>query len=238
MRNSLASYGAIAVTLCLGFTLERAVRADSARSPQAHTSPHRTWGPTVRIGSVVGTVDTPEDSVTALGIVAAVGHRFGRLAFETESAAMEMQEQGPSSVRLGRGLSLGVLVRYDVARFSSKLVGPNTLLSVYVEGGAALDWLHWYEPAIDELARYVPADSRQSQGQAGFGISIDHRLSQPTGAPNRVAWHLGWRASAPLPEDPPPYACRGECRLAVQMPSAPSVAEGAVFFQSSLVFTW
>jgi hypothetical protein len=250
MRDSRTFRAALGVGVCLIFTGGAAARADSSRSNPAHSpahgdaflqvAPHQTWGPTVRVGTVVGTVDAAAVSATGLGLSLAAGHRFGRLTLEAELGVMNLQEQGPSSLALGRAEHLGLIVRYDVVRTTSKLAGPNTLLALFVEGGAAQSWAQWYEPASDELQRIVPRDTRRLEGQAGFGLYVDHRFSRPGSRADqgawRLAWHLGWRFAAPSPEEPG-YACRGACRLAPQKMPTENL-EGSVLFQSSLALSW
>lgn len=198
---------------------------------------YNTWGPTLRVGTVVGTVDAAATSATGLGLTLAAGHRFWRLTVESELTAMRLQESGPlSSMQLGRSERLGVIVRYDVVRTGSKLAGPNTMLAFFIEGGASQSWTQWFEPEADELQRIVPADTRRVEGQAGLGLSVDHRFVTSGGGVGHFAWHLGWRFAAPSPTEPG-YACRGACRLAAE-PMQTENLEGSVLFQSSLAFTW
>lgn len=266
---------AVALPLCLPFTAERPVRADSTqvasvpsviddteapyspisteRGPSALTpgkhgpafALHQTWGPTFRLGTVVGTVEAQRVAATGLGLAAAAGHRFGRLAVESEATLLRLQEQGSSSLALGSSTRLGVIVRYDVVRVGSKLAGPNTMLAMFVEGGAAKTWNHWYHPSARELARWVPEDVERLEGQAGMGLAIDHRITPRAGYPTRFAWQVGWRLAAPAPVEQP-YACRGSCLLAMPAPSAQAGDggmssaswEGSILFQSSLALTW
>lgn len=204
---------------------------------------HDTWGPTARVGTVVGTVEADVTAATGLGLSVAGGHRFGRLTVESELAMIRLQEQGSSSLALGQSARLGVIVRYDVVRLGSRMAGPNTMIAMFVEGGAAQTWNHWYEPAANELPRAVPLDTRRVEGQAGLGVAIDHRILQPAGFPNRIAWHLGWRFAAPSPVRDE-VACRGSCRIAATPMQASSGSgfassvQASVMFQSSLAFTW
>lgn len=275
MQHLRILVAAAALPLCLPFTGERAVRADSTqvasvpavaddrdepytptpmvRGPSAlPPSPygpafalHQTWGPSLRLGTVVGTVEAQRVAATGLGLAMAAGHRFGRLAVESEAALLRLQEQGSSSLALGTSTRLGVIVRYDVVRVGSKVAGPNTMLAMFVEGGAAKTWNHWYQPSARELARWVPEDVERVEGQAGVGLAIDHRISPRAGYPTRVAWQLGWRLAAPPPAEEP-YACRGSCLLAMPVPSAQvgegtgssASWEGSILFQSSLALTW
>jgi hypothetical protein len=245
MQHSVALRVALTLGACLAFTAASPVRADSPRDlgvADADTiPPHRTWGPTTRVGTVVGTVQTSEVTVSALGVAVALGHRFGRLALESELAAISLEEQGPSSLELGRDVRLGVIARYDAVRVTSRRSFPNTLLAMFIEGGAAQTWKHWFEPEPHERSRLVPLDSRQVEAQLGFGVSIDQRFARAGGSSGRVAWQLGWRiAGLPADHDAPAYACRGTCQLAgaAAPPADEDKLQGSLLFQSSLLFTW
>lgn len=243
MRDSKTLRAALGFVLWLIFTATPAARADSSRSTGSRRgdafaviAPHDTWGPSVRVGTVVGTVDAAAVSATGLGLMAAAGYRFGRLALESELMVMSLQEQGPSSLSLGRAERFGMIVRYDVVRTHSQIVGPHTLLTLYVEAGASQSWAQWFEPAAKELPRIVPRDTRRIEGQAGFGVSIDHRFDRHSSYPSRLAWQLGWRLAAPSLEEPG-YACRGSCRLSQPVMETETL-EGSVLFQSSLMLSW
>ena len=119
--------------------------------------------------------------------------RCGYCMPEAEYAWLEFQELGASSLSLGRGHRLGVLGRFDVLRLDSHVVGANSMLAVYIEGGAGVAWNGWYAPAYDEASRLVPEDSKNVEGIAGAGIAIDHRLQEPISFPRRIGWFLGWR---------------------------------------------
>src|SRR5690606_9267868 len=102
-----------------------------------------TRGQTARLGTVVGFLFHEHVDVTAVGLAAAAGHRFGRFTLESEYTYLSFQESGPSDIRLGAGHRLGVLARFDVLRIGPRWIGENSLLSVYVEGGAAVAWNRW-----------------------------------------------------------------------------------------------
>lgn len=230
--------------MCLGFTGQGVAWADSTRRPRSEhyvedpMAPHNTTGTTVRAGTAVGFIYGERIDVTALGGTVAVGHRWGRLALEAEYAYLGFQVKGPSSLALGDGQRLGVLGRLDVIRFGPQIVGGNSLLSIYVEGGAGVAWNTWYMPAYDEAARIVPGDSKRVEGQAGFGIQIDHRLQEPIGFPHRVGWFLGWRVALSPHETEPAVVCRGvSCTAAPSMPHD-RFTDRSMLFQSSLAVTW
>jgi len=230
--------------VCLGFTGRGVAWAESPRSPRSATyvedpmAPHNTTGSTLRAGSAVGFIYGERLDVLALGGTVAAGHRWGRLALEAEYGFLGFQERGPSSLALGDGQRLGVLARFDPIRFGPRIVGGNSLLSVYVEGGAAVAWNHWYLPAYDEASRVVPADSKRVEGQAGFGIELDHRLQEPIGFPHRVGWFLGWRMALAPHETEVASICRGvSCRPAPAMPHD-RFTDRSMLFQSSLAVTW
>lgn len=244
MKDSKSLRAAMGAALCLIFTAEAPARADSARVPLTQegvvdtAKPHVTGGPVFRMGTVVGGIEAAGTSATGVGISIAAGHRFGRLAVESELTLMDLEEPGPSSLSLGAAERLGLIVRYDVVRFTADSIGPNTLLGMSVEAGAAQSWAQWYEPGDREVPRNVPADTRRVEGQAGMGVFVDHRINSQGVALRRVAWHLGWRFAAPSLAEEPGYACRGACRMASQpMPTSAKI-ESSILFQSSLAFTW
>lgn len=230
--------------VCLGFTGPGVAWADGASLPGPHVeyvedpyAPHVTRGQTVRLGTVVGLLFEHVD-VTAVGLAAATGYRLGRFAIESEYMYLAFQEHGPSSVSLGDGHRLGLVGRFDVLRIGPRWIGANSLLSVYVEGGVAVAWNRWSMPAHDEPRRIVPPDTERVEGQAGFGVEIDHRLQEPIGFPKRIGWFLGWRVAL-APHDPAPAViCRGaSCRPAPVMPE-PRYTDRSMLFQSSLAVTW
>ena len=230
--------------VCLGFTGPGVAWADSPRPrrPDYYVedpmAPHSTTGSTVRAGTAVGFIYGERLDVLALGGTVAGGHRWGRLTLEAEYSYLGFQVKGPSSVALGDGQRLGVIGRFDAIRFGPHIVGGNSLLSIYVEGGAVVAWNHWYMPAYDEPSRVVPADTRRVEGQAGFGIQIDHRLQEPIGVPHRVGWFLGWRLALAPHETEVASICRGAiCRAAPMMPND-RFTDRSMLFQSSLSVTW
>jgi hypothetical protein len=133
---------------------------------------------------------------------------------------------------------LGVVARFDVIRIGPHWVGPNSLLSIYVEGGAAQAWNSWYTPDGAAMNRVVPEDSRRVEGQVGFGIMLDHRLQEPISFPHRIGWFLGWRLGLAPHATEAASVCRGvDCRPAPMMPED-SFTDRSMLFQSSLAFTW
>lgn len=202
-------------------------------------APHHTYGNTARLGTVVGFVYAERQSVTAVGLSTAVGQRWGRFALDAEYAYLAYQQRGPSDLALGDGQRLGVIGRFDVVRLGPQYVGGNSLLSFYVEGGADVAWNHWYKPAYNEAARIVPDDSKRVEGQAGFGVEIDHRLQEPIGFPHRIGWFLGWRMAFAPHDSEPASICRGStsCRAAPMMPED-RYTDRSMLFQSSLSVTW
>lgn len=201
-------------------------------------APHDTTGTAARIGTAVGFIYGERQDVLALGLTAAAGHRWGRVTLEAEYSYLGFQVKGPSGLRLGEGDRLGVIGRFDFLRLGPRIVGGNSLLSFYVEGGAAVAWNQWYEPAYDEAMRLVPEDSKRVEAQAGFGIQIDHRLQEPIGFPRRVGWFLGWRMAFAPHDSEAASICRGvTCRPAPMMPDD-RYTDRSMLFQSSLQFTW
>ena len=229
-------------TLCLTFTGSAVAWANPPTNPEDYVedplAPHNTTGSAARLGTAVGFVYGERQDVLAVGLTAAAGHRWGRLTLEAEYSFLSFQVKGPSSKQLGAGDRLGVLGRFDVIRLGPKIVGGNSLLSFYVEGGAAVAWNRWYEPGPTEPMRIVPEDSKRVEGQFGFGIQIDHRLQEPIGVPRRVGWFLGWRMAYAPHDTEAASICRGvTCRPADPMPRD-RYTDRSMLFQSSLQFTW
>lgn len=213
-------------------------KADWVDSPYA---PHVTRGSTVRLGTAVGFLYGEPVEAMVIGASAGVGQRFGRLAIEAELDVLSIKPREPSSLVLGNAERLGALARFDVIRIGPRYVGGNSLLAIYVEGGAAVAWNHWYEAAANQARTAAPADTKRVEGQAGFGIEIDHRLQEPIGFPHRIGWFLGWRLAVSPSPDAPDTACRGEsCRTVVAepMPSQDRFVARSMLFQSSLSVTW
>jgi hypothetical protein len=236
------------ICACLPFTGGAVAWADDAHRvdplKDAHyvedpLAPHKTTGTIARLGSSVGFLHNERLDALALGLVAAFGKRWGRLAIEAEYGIYELSEKGPSDLTIGDAQRLGVLARVEVLRLGSEIVGGNSMLAIYVEGGAGVAWNDWYMPdAIDANNRIVPQDTKRVEGLGGFGIMLDHRLQEPIGFPHRIAWFIGWRMAASPHEAEPAAICRGAtCRPAPMMPHERFV-ERSMLFQSSLSFTW
>lgn len=210
-------------------------KVDYVEDPYA---PHVTNGTTVRLGTAIGFIYGERQDVIAIGATGAVGQRWGRLTVEAEAAALQLTSNDSTDTILGNAERLGVIARFDVIRLGPHWVGPNSLLSIYVEGGADKAWNHWYLPTGNEAERMVPNDNSRVEGQVGFGIMLDHRLQEPISFPHRIGWFLGWRlAYAPHPTEAASI-CRGvSCRPAPMMPED-SYTDRSMLFQSSLAVTW
>lgn len=233
------------VCMCLAFTGSTVAWAESTTTPpRAATyiedpfAPHDTTGATARLGTAVGFIYGERLDVLALGLTAAFGHRWGRFALESEYSYLAFQPKGPARTSLGHGQRLGLVGRLDVLRFGSRIMGGNSMLAVYVEGGAAVAWNEWYLPAYDEPLRLVPADTKRVEGQAGFGIQIDHRLQEPIGFPHRIGWFLGWRIALAPHDTDPATICRGASCAAAPMMQHERFTDRSMLFQSSLSVTW
>jgi len=233
------------VIVCLGITGRGATWAEPAQVDWVEDpyAPHVTRGSTLRLGTAVGFLYDEPLEVLAIGGTLGLGRRFGRLAIDAELTVLSLQRLDSSNARVGDAERLGAMARYDVLRIGPRWVGPNSLIAVYVEGGAAVAWNHWSQPSAREPARAIPADEKRVEGQGGLGIAIDHRLQEPIGFPHRIGWFLGWRLAL-SPVSGPDTACRtvdASCRtVASPMPpaSSPSVVERSMVFQSSLSVTW
>jgi hypothetical protein len=226
--------------LCLGFTGAGTAWADESQDVWIEDpyQPHDATGAEVRIGSLVGILALDGQEYTGLGGAVAVGHRWDRLAIDAEYGYMTLTERGPSTYRFGVAHELGIDVRYDVIRLGPRIVGENSLLSVYVEGGGGTAWNHWYRPAHDEHSRLVPADTRRPEAIVGVGIALDHRLQEPIGFPHRVGWFLGWRVSMSPHQPMTASVCRGVSCRPVEMMDEERLVDRSMLFQSSLAFTF
>jgi len=212
-------------------------KVDYVEDPYA---PHVTNGTTARFGSAIGFIYGERQDVIAIGATGAVGQRWGRLTLEAEAAALQLTSNDSTDTVLGDAERLGVVARFDVIRLGPRWVGPNSLLAIYVEGGADKAWNHYYKPSASDAVteRMVPDDSSHVEGQVGFGLMLEHRLQEPISFPHRIAWFLGWRmAYAPHPTEAASI-CRGvTCTAAPTMPED-SYTDRSMLFQSSLSVTW
>ena len=243
------------VLVCLGFTGARVAWAEPAQQvprPDLYVedpyAPHNTTGSEARVGTIVGFLHGEPQSVLALGLTAAAGYRFGRLTLESELSFFNLETRGTimtplgpgdGDIHVGNGERLGALARFDVLRLGPHVVGPNSLLSIYVEGGAAVAWNHWSKPGANEASRIVPDDTKRVEGQLGFGFALDHRLQEPIGFPHRIAWFIGWRLAMSPHEAMMATICRGvSCKPVTMTDDTSSYVDRSLLFQSSLAFTF
>ena len=242
MRDFRRFRTARVVAVCLAFTGSGVAWADEARMPDFYIedpyAPHKTTGSEARVGTAVGFLQHEPIEVAAVGVSAAMGYRFGRLTIEGEYTYLGFQARGPDDTSLGAGQRLAALARLDVIRIGPRIVGENSLLSIYVEGGAGTAWNHWYRPAYNQTSRLVPNDTRRAEGQVGFGIALDHRLQEPIGFPHRVGWFLGWRMSMSPHQPMTGSICRGVSCKPVEMMDEDRLVDRSMLFQSSLAFTF
>lgn len=237
--------------MCLGFTGTHVAWADAAHDPRTASTdwiddpyaPHRTHGSVLRIGTVVGSVTDERLTATGLGPIVGLGYRFGRLGVATEYQYLMFQNHSPAdSTRLGNGHRLSIVGRVDVVRLDSRTVGPNTMVAVFVEGGAGVAWNDWWRPGAGEAARLVPADSKRVEGIAGIGIDVDHRLQEAVRFPKRIAWTLGLRVTGSPPATETATVCRSTetvCRTAPPMMSGDQgFVDRSMLFQSSFGMLW
>ncbi len=227
--------------VCLAFTGGHVAWADPATSDDiVPTAPKADNGSTVRAGTAAGFIYGAPSSVFALGAMLAIGQRFGRLGIEAEGMALGFAEREQyvtpwgatdGNVQIGSGYRLGAIARYDLVRFGPHVDrSPRSIVTLYVEGGAAVAWNRWSKPSSNEIgSRIVPQDTKRDEGQAGFGIMI---------FPHRVAWLIGWRVGLSPHQDVPMAVCRGTSCRAMTTPSDDSVVDRSMLFQSSLEVTF
>lgn len=237
----------VLAVVCLGITGSRVGWAEPAQLDLIHAdwvddpyAPHKTSGTELRLGSTVGFLHGEPLGVLAIGATAALGQRFGRFTVEGELSWLALQSTD-IGLRIGDAERLGVIGRFDVVRLGPRWVGGNSMMALYVEGGAALAWNHWDAQRFGQPMHIVPDDTKRIEGQVGFGMLLDHRLQQPIGFPHRIGWFLGWRVGLLPQQMAPEPVCRSAgtvCR--VSQPAAPDdePIERSLLFQSSLAFTW
>ena len=210
-------------------------------------APHDTSGSIASLGTMAGFIYGMPQQVTELGLVAGAGHRFGRFSIQAEAAYFDLQtvEQymtqiGVTSgdVGIGRGERVGLIARLDVLRFDSHLVGPNSMASVYVEGGGQIEWVQFTAPLDSGIQ---PDSYKRVEGVVGVGLMLDHRLQEPIGFPHRIAWFLGVRLAMSPHQPLDMTVCRSDSECArEEMPEtspAPPMDQ-SLTFQSSLAFTF
>ncbi len=171
--------------VCLAFTGSGVAWAQPAQ-PDFYVedpyAPHKTTGREARVGTVAGFLYHEPVGVFAVGGFAAMGYRLGRFTLEAEYTYLSFQLAGPEDTALGSGQRLAALARFDVIRFGPEIVGPNSLLSLYVEGGAGTAWNHWYRPggcrAESARARRYAATRRSGR--------VRHRARSPAAGTDRV----------------------------------------------------
>ena len=229
------------VVVCLAFTGGHVAWADPATSDDiVPTAPKADNGSTVRAGTAAGFIYGAPSSVFALGGMLAIGQRFGRLGIEAEGMALSFAEREQyvtpwgatdGNVQIGSGYRLGAIARYDLVRFGPHVDhSPRSLVTFYVEGGAAVAWNRWNKPSANEIgSRIVPQDTKRDEGQAGFGIMI---------FPHRVAWMLGWRFAFAPHEPMTGSLCRGVSCRSVTMTDNGDYVDRSMLVQSSLEFTF
>jgi hypothetical protein len=236
------------VALCLAVTGTTIAWADEShrvrdRWVEDPYEPHDTTGNEVRFGTLVAVLVVDGREFTGLGGMVSAGHRWGRVTVDAEYGYLEVTERGPSTLRFGAAHQLGVNLRLDVLRFGPRVVGPNSMAAIYVEGHAGrqhrvADPL----PEIEGSSRSRMHGGASNQLASGFGVMFDHRLEQPRGFPNRVGWQLGWRiVGTPRPLPDSLITCRGDECSAARMTSEPmrfGVTETSLIVSSSLAFTW
>ncbi|HEY1547396.1 MAG TPA: hypothetical protein VGG28_06230 [Kofleriaceae bacterium] len=210
-------------------------------------APHDTSGSTARLGTMVGFLYGMPQEVTELGLEAAAGQRWGRFSLEAELAYYDLEAvstymtplgETSGNVGVGRGERLAVLGRIDVLRVGSHVMGPNSMAALYVEGGAASEWVQ-FTSSLDDGLR--PDNSHRIEGVVGVGLMLDHRLQEPIGFPHRIAWFLGLRMMMSPHQEMDATVCRSDTICArEEMPGQADAGpvDQSMVFQSSMAFTF
>jgi hypothetical protein len=201
--------------------------------------PHDTTGTNLRVGSAVGYLIHDGRAYTAVGGALAVGPRIGRFTLEADFLYMDLSAPGPSTLHYGHAERLGIMGRVDVLRIGPRVIGANSLLAFYAEGGAARQWHNWSRPGDRDPQREVPIDGAIATAVVGFGLNLDHRLEQPRGFPRRVGWQLGWQLTSSRTKDPDPMVvCRGASCVAAPVHMREAGRDTALLVTSTIAVTW
>lgn len=183
--------GGAAALLLLLFTPAGEVRADEAQSvatgPEVRQTP--AWGPTVRVGTIVGFTEVATERLSLLGGQVAVGYRLGPVELEAdyESASiLELDDQRSANNERGERTRVGVSARLYVGRIGGR-GSSRSLLRFFAEAG-----LGQQELEVDERRR------SRNDAALGGGWLLDHRFRRRhRGLPfDYVGWHFGWRLAA------------------------------------------
>jgi hypothetical protein len=200
-------------------------------------APHVTDGALLSFGTIVGPLSIDQRKYTGIGPVIAVGRRLGRFTFSAEYDFLSLQQPDTGATQLGRAQSLAAVGRVDVIRLGPHIVGENSMLAIYAEGAIEHTAYHYYQPAITDAPRLVPADNGQDLAVFGFGTLLDHRLMHPRGL-SRIGWQFGWRlASTPRDQHDTMLNCVG-CLASQQAPMTSRTYDTALLVSSTLYFTW
>lgn len=230
----------LTLALCASFTGGKAAWANPATSDYIENpfQPHSTTGRIARLGSVVAQVYGEHQDMMALGVATALGYRWRRLSIEAEYSYVHFQDKSNETLPLGHGHRVGANARFEVLRLGSRMMGPNSMLGLFIEAGFGRGWNSWLSPVNDNRTRMVQDNNKRFDQTVGFGLMLDHRLQEPIGFPRRVAWFLGWRAAFSPHASEPVAICRGiSCKPVVVQPQT-KLVDTSVSLQSSLAFTF
>jgi len=248
MRNSVAWLA----TLCATFTGAGVAWADPTTADPEHPdfvedglAPHKTDGNEIRFGTMVGFLYNERVDTTAVGLTIAAGHRIGRFTLEAEADLFNLQSRQSAVDYTGNAERLALLARFDVLRLGPRIVGENSMLALCVEGGPAVAWNHWThalgasDASDADTITAAPSSSTRVEGDAGFGLLLEHRLQEPRGF-KRIGWFLGWRMAFTgrdaMDADP---VCRTTTTCRVSSPMDTShYANTSMLLQSSMTITW
>jgi hypothetical protein len=238
----LSAVATIAVSVCATFTVtSRQALAGPASSDYIENPylAHKTDGSMFRAGSIVQEVYSEHQNIMALGGTMALGRRLSRFTFEAEYGYVHYQDTSNDTLALGHGHRIGANARFDVVRLGSNIMGPNSMLAVFVELGVGKTWNSWLAPVADSRTRMMQSDNQRFEQTAGVGIMLDHRLQEPIGFPRRVAWFLGWRAAFAPHDSEPVAVCKGVvCKPVTTTEPTSKLVDTSIALQSSLAFTF
>ena len=240
LTGRVSAVAALALALCATFTGGKAALANPATGDYIENpfQPHSTTGSIARLGSVVAQVYGEHQDMMALGVATALGYRWQRLSFEGEYSYVRFQGRTDETLPLGHGHRVAANVRFEVLRLGSRMMGPNSMLGLFIEAGFGRGWNSWLSPVNDKRTRMVQDNNKRFDQTVGFGLMLDHRLQEPIGFPRRVAWFLGWRAAFSPHASEPVAICRGISCKPVSVQPQTTLVDTSVSLQSSLAFTF
>lgn len=188
-------------------------------------------GPAMRMGTLAGYALFAGERILGIGGYVAGGMRLGRVFIEAEYGHIALYDRDHRSrdqerMAVGTFDRLGITGRVDIFELGRDVVGANSKLVFWLEGGLGR-----------QRGRWTTGDRfERTDRVAGVGLLLDHRFKRPLGFPSRVGWHFGWRFTNT--RDPEPeYLARMVCKTIV-CPAQPADRDISLLVSSGMHFSW